>query len=714
MNKYLAGAIACSMVMALTACGGSSSSGNKTQSSAPASSAPASSSAVAVSTSAPAVSSKPASSIATSVAASSVEAAVSSVAASSAPASSAATESSTGGVLTSSVPAISSVAASSTPASSSQAASSTPASSSAAASSEPAASSSSIGSSVAESSSSIASSVANFSSSTGSSVSSVIAQTGVFIDSAVAGIPYTTTPGNFSGVTTETGQYQYAEGDTVEFSIGEIRLPIVQAKGVVTPLDMGTDINDQVVKNIAVLLQSLDADGDTSNGITIPPAAITAAVQAVNFDQTFASFASEVLPVVQHTDNTKTVVDESVAVSHLESSISNNNAEALVGTWYIQTDEYKYMLFVLDGSHYAALDFDSVENSSAMETGIYEWNQETGVVTLSSVVRTDNDLDAMPPMADGNTLTLNDNKIVFTDDDETFELDRLVATDERPIQGGWAFEEEGMQIVFGFTGTHYFMGQSAGDDDNGQPGAEMGTYEYNSETNAIWVDTDVDANGQWGLSHPCAVLNENNAHPEYEMSNYLACGPQGRDIVQTVDVTGDTLTFTSEADTINNGGESDPFMLERVNGAIDGDIHLKMQVTLTLTDYSQGQRYDVQGGTMQCDLNAPREIGETETVNESWVLGGNPNRDTWVSTISAVYNPETKKLTFDLHEAVKPVPGHPGFYEEFWDSLDATYNKGEKNVITGTYTERYDLTWDRGPSDVSTCVATYSVVGVLR
>ncbi|HTF95056.1 MAG TPA: hypothetical protein VL995_02905 [Cellvibrio sp.] len=495
----------------------------------------------------------------------------------------------------------------------------------------------------------------------------------------------------------------------MSFSIGAIEFPPVVAKGVVTPVDMGTDINDQVVKNIAVLLQSLDADGDASNGITIPSAAVTAAVQTVNFDQSYASFASEVLPVVQHTDSGKTVVTESAAVAHLEESIENSNAETLVGTWYVQGEDYKYVLFVLDGERYAALDF-SEGDGAALELGSYAWNQDTGVVTVTNVERTDSDLDAHPPMANGNTLELEGNTLTLVDGNDTFVATRLVASEESPLRGGWSIEDE---AFFAFTDTHYFMGQSSEPDENGQPGVEMGTYTYNAETKAITYATLVDNNLQWGISHPCAIRNRDNPNPNpnYEISNYFACGLEDGPINQTFEVTGDTLTFISEADTIANNGDQEEVMFERVEGLPDGDIHLKLQLTLTLTEYSQGQRYEPEGGTMQCDLDNPREIGEAEVLNESWVLG---DLASWVSTVPAIYNLESKKINFALHDGVKPVPGHPGFYEEFWEELDATYNPGENNVITGTYTERYDLTWDRGPSDVSTCVATYSVIGVLR
>lgn len=577
-------------------------------------------------------------------------------------------------------------------------------------------SSSSVGlsssSSSAESSSSLSSSSLSSVSSSSSSVVAV-AQTGVFVDSAVAGVSYETSPGGFSGVTSATGQYRYAEGDTVVFSIGEIKFPEVVAKGVVTPVDMAASgsATDPVVVNIAVLLQSLDADGNPANGITIPAAAVAAATQNVDFTQSYTAFAAEVLPVVQHSDNSKTVVSDTAAVAHLEESIAQVKTSSLVGTWYIhgQGDAgvYDYVLFIIDDSHYAAIDHDSsIANGAALEIGTYSWDQVTGKVTVTPTSETESGLDAVPPMANNNTLVLDGDTLTLSDADEDFVLTRLKATANSPLKGGWSIINEEVQVFFAFTDTHYFMGQESEADEVGHPGVELGTYTHNTETNAFVVDTELDTNGQWGASHPCAVL-------DHEESNDLSCGPGGRDIVQTFTVTGDTLTFISEADTIDQGEES-PTYFERINGVPDGDTHLKLELTLTLNEYSQGTKYQRDNGTMQCDLDSPPSIGDIETVNESWVLGSNPNRRTWVSTVPATYNPSTKKLSFDSHEAVKPVPNHPGFFEEFWDTLDATYNEGENHVITGTYTEKYSLTWTRNAADVSTCIGTYSVVGVLR
>ena len=588
-------------------------------------------------------------------------------------------------------------------------------SSSAAVSSVAPASSSAAVSSVASSTAVSSSSDSSVSSSAASS-SSVVAQTGVFVDSAVAGIKYLNAPSGLTGYTSPTGQYQYAEGDKVVFSIGDLVFPEVTAKGVVTPVDIAAEADStnaaRIQLNIAALLQSLDTDGNPDNGISIDYDKAATVAAAVNFNQPYADFAASpavTTLVAGSGSTTTTLVSESAAKEHLEGSLS----KLLVGTWYIHgtsgADSYDYVLFVLDEENYAALDHDS--GDTRIERGTYSWNQATGVVTVNPTFGNPSDLDVYPPMANGNTLVLEGNVLKLSDADETFELARLVPTEESPLKGGWFI---GNEVVFAFTDNLYVMGQFEGEGAGGEPGLELGTYSYNTETKTITYSTQVDFNGQWGLSHPCAVISDSE-HPQYESSNFFACGPEGRPIVQTFEVTGDTLTFISEADTIANNGDEESVPMERVvDGVPDGDIHLKLELTLTLTYYDQGELFTPEGATMQCDLNQAPTINDTETLWESWVIGGSADRKSWISSEEAMYNPETGKLTLNSQEDWARIPGHPGFWEKWTDTVDLTYQPGQESVIVGTVTEVNNLSWDRNREQVSTCTSTYSVVGKLR
>lgn len=154
-------------------------------------------------------------------------------------------------------------------------------------------------------------------------VSSTPSEKGVFVDSAVAGINYATSPGGMSGKTNALGEYNYVEGDTVTFSIGGTSLPPVTATGRVTPADMSDDLD--VVTNILQLLQSLDDDGDPSNGINIPAAAHTT-LTGVSLDVTGASGDFDALAEV--------ALGEALVIGEqaLEHFVSTQSS-ALHGSW---------------------------------------------------------------------------------------------------------------------------------------------------------------------------------------------------------------------------------------------------------------------------------------------------------------------------------------------------------------------------------------------
>jgi len=131
--------------------------------------------------------------------------------------------------------------------------------------------------------------------STTTTTTSVTTQTGIFVDAVVEGLSY---KGKLTGVTNEKGQYLFKGTEKVEFYLGDqIRLGSLTPKTtIVTPIDFfdGTkDETSQEVKNLLVLIQSLDEDGNTSNGIRILPATVGQLEQALKgggYDPATVSF----------------------------------------------------------------------------------------------------------------------------------------------------------------------------------------------------------------------------------------------------------------------------------------------------------------------------------------------------------------------------------------------------------------------------------------
>ena len=96
---------------------------------------------------------------------------------------------------------------------------------------------------------------------------------GTFVDSPVQGLTYTTPSG--SGVTGENGQFFCNPGEMIQFMIGDVLLGEIQAKDVITPMDFvdpaewSMGFNHPMLVNMGRFLQSLDADANPENGITI-------------------------------------------------------------------------------------------------------------------------------------------------------------------------------------------------------------------------------------------------------------------------------------------------------------------------------------------------------------------------------------------------------------------------------------------------------------
>ncbi|WP_114326548.1 hypothetical protein [Candidatus Colwellia aromaticivorans] len=168
----------------------------------------------------------------------------------------------------------------------------------------------------------------------GSSDESAI-KTGVFLDSAVINIGYRTE--TLEGITNSAGQYQYLAGETVTFFIGDLVFPTINASPIVTPFDLANteDITNNMVVNIIRLLQSLDQNGDSSDGISITELAKSSAVPSIDFTQTVEDFSSssDVLTLLANAGQDTTIlilITIEEATEHFKNSLGlTNNLIAL-------------------------------------------------------------------------------------------------------------------------------------------------------------------------------------------------------------------------------------------------------------------------------------------------------------------------------------------------------------------------------------------------
>jgi hypothetical protein len=168
----------------------------------------------------------------------------------------------------------------------------------------------------------------------GSSTSDTASKTGYFIDSAVQGLQYQS--GSHSGVTGSDGAFQYEEGQPVTFSIGSLELGrVTVTNSRVFPVDLIAGAKDEThpkVSLMAQILQTLDSDGDASNGITITDGTRQALNQVVSLASADPAQAAATLTGLLATatqGRATTLVAASTAQSHLKANLVQEYA----GNW---------------------------------------------------------------------------------------------------------------------------------------------------------------------------------------------------------------------------------------------------------------------------------------------------------------------------------------------------------------------------------------------
>jgi hypothetical protein len=366
-----------------------------------------------------------------------------------------------------------------------------------------------------------------------------VTTTGVFADSVVAGIGYRTA--TQEGVTNAAGEFEYVDGETVVFFIGDLELPAVAASALVTPLDVFAtdDFADRRVVNLARLLQSVDQDGNPDNGIAI---AATAAVAAtgfmLDFDVTTDDFAANVnvINFVSAAGGTGTLVSAVDALAHLKQL-------SIVGSWYIfdpnwdvdpADNDSMTIVLMADGTYMEAEGTAFVPGDPGVpgiEYGTYTWNPLTGEMEVDVEFDSNNTWGLShfdPSIArSGDTISIPypDASLDELGEGQAF-MYALAVDAENPLVGGWKAEipdEAGQVIVMLFTGEQYSYAefQSVGPEGiaRDEVGGEFGTYTWNEQSGEFIAVPRIDHNGDWGPSH----------------------GGQ-----MTVVVDGDTLTLTAE------------------------------------------------------------------------------------------------------------------------------------------------------------------------
>lgn len=368
---------------------------------------------------------------------------------------------------------------------------------------------------------------------------SPVVLTGVFLDDAVEGIRYkTATQG---GITNEAGEFEFVDGESVTFSLGNIQLPPATAKLTVTPLDMAETENtsDNTVVNIIRLLQTLDTTPDTP-GIKIETEAVEeAGAEAIdNWDVETSTFAADpvitdLLDNLSSSENTSytnniSLVSKEQALSHFEETlvdegetfIANSN---MTGLWVNEsTDNELLALVFLNSGNYIHIEVDEVDpfddqnETSGMEWGSYERDPNTGKLTVRNFFDNNDDTGLNDPTNESSNSAANifssvagDTLTISADDDLDGTIDDTVVFKRgisNGIQGFWSnnsTENELLAFIFFADGTyvHLEVDEKAPIDSEGETsGMEWGSYTRDASTGKMTVTQIFDNNGDTGFN----------------------------------------------------------------------------------------------------------------------------------------------------------------------------------------------------------------------
>ena len=269
-----------------------------------------------------------------------------------------------------------------------------------------------------------------------------------FIDSGVAGLNYQSD--SYQGITNTLGAFEFAPGETTTFSYQGLTIGSIitsSSSRVFTPLDMfaGSDINDDRVINMLVLLQSLDNDQDPSNGIYLyraddPDVVGNIDLSSLAFNISRTEFANTFQDAITSSTSGYSgflVVNEADAREHFDLTLSGINAEfSLLGTWIERNDngEIRYKHTYTEDGNMQAVEYGGCLRTSedASHSPTLAWverncNKSNGAYTYEyadktiSIFKNDTQVDTC--------YVLSSNKIAYNSTcttDSLIHLERVV------------------------------------------------------------------------------------------------------------------------------------------------------------------------------------------------------------------------------------------------------------------------------------------------
>ena len=352
--------------------------------------------------------------------------------------------------------------------------------------------------------------------------SNIGTQTGVLTDAVIAGVRYVTSSGA-TGFTNDDGEFNFNEGETVKFYIGDVQLgDEIEAKERVTPLDLAETENARLI--LLVFLQSLDGD-DNDDKLKISTATTDALKnQSINFDQPYNDFKNEA--IVKTVIPEEKLVNEEDAKAHFQATFYKD----IAGTWEInRTDNTAVLIHILEDGRYALGEAEAKDESgqAGIEMGRLKWNATTTVIEPEILHDTNGEWGLSHP-AENKPYSLNFNgtQLILTEPGVNTEYRLNRVKQSNSLVGTWRLNET--HLFAFFDNNYYFFLDTEGGDDCGWPGIEYGKYTLSANTlttTEVLFDTNECGGLQDSSNGGKTIANINISN------NNLILHPQGEDPV---------------------------------------------------------------------------------------------------------------------------------------------------------------------------------------
>jgi hypothetical protein len=378
-------------------------------------------------------------------------------------------------------------------------------------------------------------------------------------------VSYRTSSG-VTGVTDAAGKYQFNPGDTVKFTIGAAVLGEVTAKGLLTPLDLAQGDATKLI-NLLVVLQSLDADGNPDNGITIPEA-VAKAMPTVDLTASTSTLTAGLRTAMDAGGLTHAVKTEENAKEHFQNQAMKLLAANVWAGFHddgtpsmlmLAKENGEYLFAEIDPAADTEAGHSGIEHAKLVATSVNANGYYIGLAANPGFTPIDTTGDwGLSHMQDHERVAIDAGEIRVGDKQEdgsvvmrpTF---KKIENVQDGILGAWAVDEPNDGVADGvpfkapilafFRSGHVLViepnGANADDECVGSPGAELGRFSYDRTTKKLvrLPQRSYDGNGCVGMWDN-NTTNPDNAPVEFTVS-YSADGNKatltaGGDVVNLV------------------------------------------------------------------------------------------------------------------------------------------------------------------------------------